>query len=100
MSSTGDHAPINELAHVRHGRHCLGARTAGGGVLSGAHGVCELAEPTKLRGATTKVAAEAVRRSGRHPQAGDRAPTWRPAQLKSADSSATKSFFASSERVY
>jgi hypothetical protein len=36
-------------------------------VLSGAHGVCELAEPTKLRGATTKVAAEAVRRSGRHP---------------------------------
>ena len=82
---------LDKLAQVRHGRgrrvsasmtmaggSCLvsgvsasGRRNsmmAGGSCLvSGAHGVGEPTEPTKLRGATTKVAAEAVRRrASRH----------------------------------
>ena len=38
--------------------------TGGSSLISGAHSVGELTEPTKLRGATTKVAAEAVRPGG------------------------------------
>ena len=68
---------LDKLAQVRRGRRRVSASMTGGSCLvsgasmtggscliSGAHSVGELTEPTKLRGATTKVAAEAVRRGG------------------------------------